>query len=166
MSRPELLASPQWRRTGNVYFPVAAAVDGTWWVLRINNYPDHPVWTLFVDGVRRFDIDDTPPTWGQPYDPTAPSLDANTTREILLPIEDSVAYGSEVGQPCDNPVLLRLTNAGPPPAKSLPTDPKAHEPPKHEPAPRPHLGSAPAKSCHGLFLSRVGVAVQVGRAGW
>lgn len=101
--RPELLARPNWRRTGNAYFPVAALVDGRWWVLRINGFPDHPLWTLFVDGERRFDIDDAPAAWGEPADRSAPSLDDDTAERIVAPVQDFVAYGSEVGEPCDNP---------------------------------------------------------------
>ncbi|MGW5649089.1 hypothetical protein ACWEV3_42825 [Saccharopolyspora sp. NPDC003752] len=102
MPPQELLARPQWRRTGDTRFPVAATVDGRSWVLRLNIFPDHPLWTLFVDGDRRFDIDDTPPTWGKPLDKTAPPLDAAAAEEVLAPIRDFVAYGSEVGAPCDN----------------------------------------------------------------
>ena len=98
----ELQASPQWRTTGNAYFPVTAIVDGQWWVLRINSFPDHPLWTLFVNGVRRFDIDDTSPTWGNPCTPYAPLLEARTGQAILTHIQRFVAYGSEVGEPCDN----------------------------------------------------------------
>lgn len=103
MAPPELDARPQWRWTGNPHFLVAALVDGHWWVLRMNSFPDHALWTLFVDGVVRFDIDDVPSTWGQPLDRSAPTLESGIAKEILAPIEGFVAYGSEVGQPCDNP---------------------------------------------------------------
>ncbi|MFI9410722.1 hypothetical protein [Nocardia gamkensis] len=103
MQYPELCARPHWRRTGIGRFPVAASVDGQWWVLRMNGFPDHPLWTLFVDGVRRFDIDDTPPTWGKPNDRSAPSLDARTTEQVLAPIQNFTTYGSEVGDSCDGP---------------------------------------------------------------
>ncbi|RAY11450.1 hypothetical protein DPM19_30960 [Actinomadura craniellae] len=103
MPNPELACTPDWRRTGNSYFPVAAMVDGQWWVLRINCFPDHALWTLFVNGEPRFDIDDTPPSWGKPSDPSAPLLDQQAAWEALGPVRDLVAYGSEVGDPCDNP---------------------------------------------------------------
>ncbi|MGC0419822.1 hypothetical protein [Embleya sp. AB8] len=103
MAHPELAARPRWRRTGNVYFPVAAAVDGTWWILRINGFPDHPPWTLFVGGVRRFDLDDLPSGWKYPSDPASPVLETRIAEEVLTPIRGFVAYGSEVGRPCDNP---------------------------------------------------------------
>jgi hypothetical protein len=98
----ELHASPQWQRTGNAYFPVVATVDGHWWALRINSFPDHPLWTLFVNGVRRFDIDDAPPAWGEPADQSAPLLATHAVAEILRPVQDFVAYGSEVREPCAN----------------------------------------------------------------
>ncbi|ONH32602.1 hypothetical protein [Pseudofrankia asymbiotica] len=100
---PETHAQPRWRRTGNAYFPVAAAVDGQWWVLRINSFPDHPLWTLFVNGVRRLDIDDAPPSWGEPAARSAPALEPGLHAEVLNPVRGLVAYGSEVGEPCDNP---------------------------------------------------------------
>ncbi|WP_378731886.1 hypothetical protein [Nocardia brasiliensis] len=101
MSYPELPAQPQWRRTGNTYFPVAARVEGHWWVLRLNGFPDHPLWTLFVDGQRRFDLETAPSTWGPLHD--APMLETSTAQDILAPIRDFVAYASEIGDPCDNP---------------------------------------------------------------
>ncbi|WP_280243401.1 hypothetical protein [Nocardia abscessus] len=104
MPYPELHARPQWQRTGIARFPVAALVDNQWWVLRINGFPDHPLWTLFVDGTPRFDLDDTPPTWGRPSVRSAPSLDPRTAEQAVAPIQSFTAYGSEVGDPCDDPV--------------------------------------------------------------
>ncbi|WP_405165513.1 hypothetical protein OG203_10645 [Nocardia sp. NBC_01499] len=103
MAPPELDARPEWRWTGNTYFPVAALVDGRWWVLRLNSFPDHALYTLFIDGAPRFDVDDAPSTWGRPLDPSAPRLESDTAKAVLAPVEDFVAYGSEVGQACDNP---------------------------------------------------------------
>jgi hypothetical protein len=103
VNRLELAASPRWSRTGNAYFPAAAQMNGQWWVLRINSFPDHPLWTLFIDGQARYDIDDMPPSWGGPLTPEGPSLNADDTREALAPVQDLTAYGSEAGAPCDNP---------------------------------------------------------------
>ncbi|MFC0437423.1 hypothetical protein [Kutzneria buriramensis] len=100
---PELRATPHWQRTDNAFFPVVAQVDGAWWVLRINSFPDHPLWTLFVDGTVRFDVDDAPPAWGEPASRKAPALAKDVERAVLAPVEGFVAYGSEVGDPCDNP---------------------------------------------------------------
>jgi hypothetical protein len=99
---PELAVRPRWRRTGNAFFPIAARVGGQWWVLRVNSFPDHPLWTLFVDGVRRFDVDDAPAAWGNPSNP-AILLEAAEANEAVTPVRDYVSYGSEAGLPCDNP---------------------------------------------------------------
>ncbi|MCI2416806.1 hypothetical protein MOQ72_05165 [Saccharopolyspora sp. K220] len=99
----ELNAEPQWRRTGNPYFPAVATVDGRSWVLRRNRgFPDHAMWTLFINGAGRFDMDDFPPAWGKPTDQSAPLLDARAAEEVLAPVRDFVVYGSEVGDPCDD----------------------------------------------------------------
>jgi hypothetical protein len=78
-------------------------VDGQWWVLRLNSFPDHPLWTLFAGGERRFDVDDQPLAWGRPADPDLPTLDEAQAKEALADVASLVAYGSEVGQPCGNP---------------------------------------------------------------
>ncbi|MEU1546925.1 hypothetical protein [Nocardia sp. NPDC005745] len=104
MSYPELNAQPQWHSTANGRFPVAAHVGGQWWVLRMNSFPDHPLWTLFIDGAARFDMDDTPATWGRPSARSLPPLEPSTAEQILVPIRDFTAYGSEAGKPCDDPV--------------------------------------------------------------
>lgn len=91
---------PAWCRTGDVRFPVAARVAGQWWVLRANNFPDHPMWTLFVAGRRQRDIDDPPPAWGRPVAATA-ALTPEEVRDALAPVRTLVAYGSEVGRACD-----------------------------------------------------------------
>jgi hypothetical protein len=78
-------------------------VNGEWWVLRINAFPDHPLWTLFVAGERRFDVDDVPRPWGHPADANLPVLEAEQAAEALADVTGFVAYGSEAGNPCDNP---------------------------------------------------------------
>jgi hypothetical protein len=103
MTQPEALARPDWRSTGNRRFPLAAEVDGHWWVVRLNVFPDHCMWTLFIDGVVRYDIEKTPPSWGRLHPGTAPPLDSAIADMVLAPIRHLLAYGSEVGRPCDNP---------------------------------------------------------------
>ena len=90
-----------WRRTGLRRFLFAAKVDGAWWVLRVNGFPDHPLWTLFVDGRPRLDLDGTPPAWELK---DVPQLDEAVAREAVALVEGFVVYGSEVGRPCDDPV--------------------------------------------------------------
>jgi hypothetical protein len=90
-----------WRRTQDAYFPAAALADGQWWVLRLNSFPDHPLWTLFVDGVSRGHSEDTPPGWGNPSDRSLPRLPAGQVETVLAPLRGLVAFGSEDGNPCD-----------------------------------------------------------------
>ncbi|BCJ36445.1 hypothetical protein Athai_39480 [Actinocatenispora thailandica] len=103
MTRPELAARPGWRRTGDGRFPAAARVDGRWWVLRLNGFPDHPLWTLFVAGAVRYDLDTTPVGWDHPLDRSAPALPDEVAATVLAPVRPFAAYGSEHGQPCDGP---------------------------------------------------------------
>jgi hypothetical protein len=61
------------------------------------------MWPLLADGHRRFDVDDVPPSWGNPADESLPELTLNESREAVGPVAEFVAHGSEVGEPCDNP---------------------------------------------------------------
>jgi hypothetical protein len=99
----EFTVRPRWHRTGNACFPTAARVDGRWWVLRVNSFPDHPLWTLFVDGERRFDLDDAPGSWGAVAGDDLPNLDVDEAEGALAQVSGFLAYGSEVGEPCNNP---------------------------------------------------------------
>lgn len=69
--------------------------------MRINSFPEHPLVTLFVDGRRRCDFDDEPESWARSEDDGARDLTPTETAEALAPIVDLVAYGSELGRPCD-----------------------------------------------------------------
>lgn len=99
----ELGLRVDWRQTGNNYFPWAAKVGGEWWVLRLNDFPDHPLYTFFVAGQRRFDVDDLPGRWRQQRELVGGALAEAEADEALGPIASFLAYGSEVGTPCDNP---------------------------------------------------------------
>ncbi|MFI5782959.1 hypothetical protein [Nocardia sp. NPDC051570] len=98
--RPELDVRPYWQQTGDLYFPMAAVVGGRRWVLRLNNFPDHPLWTLFVEGVRRFDLQGTPREWASAADRTAPLMDPGLARQIVGAVAHYEVYGSEIGEPC------------------------------------------------------------------
>lgn len=121
-----------WSRTGDAHFPSAVRVDGQWWVLRVNGFPDHPLWTLFVDGVAREHVEDAAPGWtfdGPPL-ATAEQVLASagqvlasteqvlataeqalastdqalaTAEQVLAPLRGLEAFGSEDGNPCDGP---------------------------------------------------------------
>jgi len=49
----ELSAIDSWRATSDLNFPLATHIGDSWLVLRLNNFPDHPLWTLFQDGGSR-----------------------------------------------------------------------------------------------------------------
>ncbi len=57
-----------WQETEDVDFPYQATVDGTSWRLRINDFPDEPLFTLFIDEKEWGNFDDLPPTWDVPDD--------------------------------------------------------------------------------------------------
>lgn len=98
-----------WRDTGSLRFPWAAEVDGSWWVLRLNDFPDHPLLTLFIDGERSADFEDSPedrwpmptPRVDHPDDPAEWALTPAERYNALGPLDGLAAYGAEVGRPCD-----------------------------------------------------------------
>ena len=45
-----------WRRTGSGEHPYEAEVDGERWVLRVNDFPAEPMYTVLVDGERPWRI--------------------------------------------------------------------------------------------------------------
>lgn len=98
----EFSASPAWHRSGDACFPTAARVGSDWWVLRVNSFPDHPLWTLFINGESRFDVDDPPASWGHPASDALPALSESDAAAALRGLKGLTAYGSEVGRPCDN----------------------------------------------------------------
>ncbi|MBO2448557.1 hypothetical protein J4573_15750 [Actinomadura barringtoniae] len=99
----EAQADPQWHATGHPVFPAAANIDGIWWVMRLNDFPDHPLWTLFIHGnTKRFDTTELPEHWDHPLSPGGEPLSPREAAEVLAPIEQFTVYGSEVGDPCDN----------------------------------------------------------------
>ncbi len=104
MGYREYRAHPAWQKTGNPRFPIVARFDKSWWVLRANAFPDHPMWTLFVDGQRRFDVDDPPAAWGSLAEGDLPAVDESTAVDVLRAVKKYTAFGSEVGRACDNPL--------------------------------------------------------------
>jgi hypothetical protein len=105
-------ARPAWRRTGNKHFPFAAHHGGQWWVLRVNfGFPEHDIYTLFIDAQAAADITATPahrkPLLASigvlnPFhpDPTIPILDDVTATAVVNTVGSYVDYGSEHGDPC------------------------------------------------------------------
>jgi len=87
-----------WRYTGSRVFPFAARTDGAWWVVRMNDFPDHPLYTLFVDGRRVADVDDAPPQWR--FEIAGPALRPAERAEALASVRGLARYGTESGRPC------------------------------------------------------------------
>lgn len=103
MSQPsDVLARPvMWQRTNARVFSHAALVDGEWWVLRLNDFPDHPLFTLFMAGTVVGDVEDLAiraPGWDLDG---GPALTGEQRDEVLTLMRGLGPYGSEVGQPCD-----------------------------------------------------------------
>jgi hypothetical protein len=94
-------ARPAWRRVGSRVILFAASESGRWWVLRLNDFPDHPLFTLFVEGRRICDMNDPPREWAlQPYG-ALPVLEERQQAHVLDVMRSFGPYGSEVGVPCD-----------------------------------------------------------------
>ncbi|MEV4195530.1 hypothetical protein [Streptomyces toxytricini] len=99
--RPAADGTP-WRPTGSGVFPHAALVDGTWWVLRLDDFPEHPLHALFADGRRVADLDDDLPLRGgrEAEGGTAPALTAAERTAVLGLMAELGPYGAEYGTPC------------------------------------------------------------------
>lgn len=92
-----------WRGTGTRVFVYAARVAHAWWVLRLNEFPDHPLYTLFVDGARVGDVQDiasNAPGWDLDT-ARRPRLTSAELGEVLALMRGLGPYGAEIGQPCD-----------------------------------------------------------------
>ena len=64
---PELRISVGWR-TASRRMPIVAeaTVDGKPWAVRINDFPDEPLFTLIIAGVEVMHFDDWPEFWHRP----------------------------------------------------------------------------------------------------
>lgn len=61
----KLARAIEWDDTGDVYFPWAADVDGVRWRVRINDFPDEPMYSLEIDGVIVGDFNNWPQQWAR-----------------------------------------------------------------------------------------------------
>lgn len=55
-----------WRRTGNPLFPYDARVDGARFRIGTGDFPEEPMFTLFIDGAPAAEFDDWPAAWDRP----------------------------------------------------------------------------------------------------
>jgi hypothetical protein len=97
----ELTRPVVWRAVGGPVFVHAARVDGVWWVLRLNSFPDHPFFTLFADGVVVGDLDDIRAGAWDLETAVRPALTGEERADVLAVMRGLGPYGSEVGRPCD-----------------------------------------------------------------
>ncbi|GAA1950658.1 hypothetical protein [Kitasatospora viridis] len=97
---PPLPPHTVWYDTGTNVFRFAARADGQWWVLRLNGFPDHPLYTLFIGGRVVGDLYEPPASWGLD-EQQAPLLGAVERAEMLGELAGLGPYGAEVGRPCD-----------------------------------------------------------------
>ncbi len=61
-----LMTTIQWESSGDGEFPYAAAVDGQRWLIRVNDFPAEPLYTLMIDGQPVFNLEDWPSVWRRP----------------------------------------------------------------------------------------------------
>ena len=56
----------QWERTRDGEFPYQAHIDGRHWVIRVNDFPAEPLYTLIIDDQAVLDLEDWPSVWKRP----------------------------------------------------------------------------------------------------
>jgi hypothetical protein len=101
MTQPAALRTAvTWRDVRSNAFPWAARIDGAWHVLRLNDFPDHPLHTLFIDGARIGDLDDLPDGWHLDRSRQHGPLTPHERQQVLTLMRGLGPYGSEVGHPC------------------------------------------------------------------
>jgi hypothetical protein len=52
-----------WVDTGDPFYPWTADVEGARWRLRINDFPEEALYTLFIGDTAIGDLDDWPAAW-------------------------------------------------------------------------------------------------------
>jgi hypothetical protein len=59
----------KWNATGDAEHPYRCDIDGAHYVVRVNDFPAEPLYSIVADGVTLGDIDDWPLTWRRPDRP-------------------------------------------------------------------------------------------------
>jgi hypothetical protein len=62
-------AAVVWKHTSDAEFPYAADVDGRRFVIRINDFPAEPLYTVMSEGEELCDLEDWPKAWVRPSPP-------------------------------------------------------------------------------------------------
>ena len=60
-----------WEHTGDGEFPYRAEIKGRTFTIRVNDFPDEPLYSLLVDGQKIEDLEDWPAAWVRPGIPKA-----------------------------------------------------------------------------------------------
>lgn len=98
------MSSLAWRRTGDTSFPLAAADGNRWMLLRQNDVPSHPRFTLFRNGLVVSDIEEWPvDQYGAEPDLFPAKLAARERQLAMNTVRGLRKYGSEMGTPCEDP---------------------------------------------------------------
>ncbi|MFG2987713.1 hypothetical protein ACGFZK_00040 [Streptomyces sp. NPDC048257] len=98
---PPWHAPVAWHDVDSPAFPYAARADGRWLILRLNDFPEHPLYTLFVDARAVADMDDVPVAWRLPPRVPLPALTAPERVEVLRLMAGLGPYGAEARTPCE-----------------------------------------------------------------
>ncbi|MEP7291249.1 MAG: hypothetical protein ABI835_05675 [Chloroflexota bacterium] len=56
----------QWEATGDGEFPYEAEVEGWRCLIRVNDFPAEPLYTLMIDGKEALMLEDWPAAWKRP----------------------------------------------------------------------------------------------------
>jgi len=97
---PEFPDNAVWQDTGTGVFRYAARVGTCWWVLRLNDFPEHPMFTLFIDARCIGDLDDLPRAWRIGHGNVLANMTSPQRTETLHLMAGLAPYGSETGQRC------------------------------------------------------------------
>src|SRR5581483_12422017 len=62
-AHPALFKEISWCRAGSAVFTWAALAGRPWWVLRLNDFPGHLLYSLFINGQIAGVINGLPPAW-------------------------------------------------------------------------------------------------------
>ncbi|MFG2975462.1 hypothetical protein ACGFYY_21090 [Streptomyces sp. NPDC048331] len=98
--RPGRPPQVSWHDVDSYVFPYAARSAGSWLVLRLNTFPDHPLCTLFVDGEAMSDLEEVPAGLQLGPRATLPRLAEDERAEVLRLMAGLAPYGAETGFPC------------------------------------------------------------------
>ncbi|MEV6869005.1 hypothetical protein AB0M44_49605 [Streptosporangium subroseum] len=60
-----------WERTGDAQFPYRAELDRNTLIIRVNDFPAEPLYTLLINEVEVEDLEDWPKAWVRPKHPLA-----------------------------------------------------------------------------------------------